>query len=604
MHKSIKYWIYFCAKVFILQSRAIMKTSPIHFIFFVVAITSALFSCKREPAVDFKRTDNNVIIRLEADPDRLNPLLSTSAYGRVVYEQIFSYLVVQDQATLEFIPQLVQSLPTREERGDSLIAFTYEIRKEAKWDDGSSITANDFVFSLKAALNPKVPAQRLRPYLAFIKELTVDSGNPKRFTVVSEKYILAEEAIGAAVPVMQESHYDKSGLLREIPLQDFLNAEKIAALAESDSRLTQFAEAFSAELYSRESAGVTGSGPYKLITWETGQRIALERKKDWWGDNVSGKAPALAAYPDQINFKIIADAVAALSALKAEEIDAASSIDPKDFKDLANTPLVSERYNLFSPPALANFFIYTNTTNPKLSDKRVRRALAYAMNPNEIIENIFYGYGQPVNGPVHPSTPYYHKELKPITQDIAKAKALLEEAGWSDSDNNGFVDKEINGKREELALSYLMTANREISKNVGILVQDNAKKAGIRIDLVAKEPTLILDDIKKRNYELAAGGRSLSNTFWDPKQNWHTLGDNRTGFGNAETDALIDEIRVTLEPAARTRKYKKLQEIIYDEQPEIYLFAPQDRVAIHKRFEAVPSSIYPGYAANTLRLKK
>jgi len=256
-----------------------MKTSPIHVILILVVIISTVFSCKREPAVDFKRTDNTVIIRLEADPDRLNPLLSTSAYGRVVYEQIFSYLVVQDQATLEFIPQLAQSLPTRQEKNDSLIAFTYEIRKEAKWDDGTPVTANDFVFSLKAALNPKVPAQRLRPYLAFIKELTVDSGNPRRFTVVSEKYILAEEAIGAAVPVMQESHYDKNGLLREIPLQDFLNAEKIAALSESDPRLAQFAEGFSAELYSRESAGVTGSGPYKLVTWETGQRISLERKK-------------------------------------------------------------------------------------------------------------------------------------------------------------------------------------------------------------------------------------------------------------------------------------------------------------------------------------
>ncbi len=581
-----------------------MKTSPIHVLILLTGLFSVIFSCKREPEVDFKRTDNTVIIRLEADPDRLNPLLSTSAYGRVVYEQIFSYLVVQDQATMEFIPQLAESLPRREERSDSLIEFTYEIRQEAKWDDGTPITANDFVFSLKAALNPKVPAQRLRPYLAFIKDLSIDANNPRKFTVVSEKYILAEEAIGAAVPVMQESHYDKAGLLKDIPFQQFLNAEGIAALAESDPRLAQFAESFSAELFSRESTGVTGSGPYKLNAWETGQRITLEKKTDWWGNALEEKAPALAAYPDQITFKIIPDAVAALSALKAEEIDAVSSIDPKDFKELANTPLVSERYNLFSPPALANFFIYTNTTNPKLSDKRVRQALAYAMNPAEIIENIFYGYGQPVNGPVHPSTSYYHKDLKPIAQDIAKAKTLLEEAGWSDSDNNGFLDKEINGKREELSLSYLMTANREISKNVGILVQDNAKKAGIRIDLVAKEPTIILDDIKKRNYELAAGGRSLSNTFWDPKQNWHTLGDNRTGFGNAETDALIDEIRITLEPAARTRKYKRLQEIIYDEQPEIYLFAPQDRVAIHKRFEAVPSSIYPGYAANTLRLKK
>lgn len=580
-----------------------MKTTaypPILLAWFVLA----LVSCKREPAVDFKRTDNTVIIRLDADADRLNPLLSTFAYGRVVYEQIFSYLVVQDPVTFEFIPQLAESLPERKETPEGLVAYTYEIREEAKWDDGSPVTANDYIFTLKAALNPKVPAQRLRPYLAFIKDVQVDPSNPRRFTALSEKYILAEEAIASAIPVMQESHYDKGGLLKQIPLKTFLDPEAIAALAESDPRPAQFAEAFGSENFSRESAGVTGSGPYRLDSWETGQRIVLAKKENWWGAKLGKSAPALEAYPDQLIYKVIPDAAAALNSLKAEEIDAISAIDPKDFKDLESTPLVSERYNLYSPPALINYFIYVNTSNPKLSDKRVRQALAHAVNTEEIIENVFYGYGEPTNGPVHPSTAYYNRELKPVPYNIEKAKALLAEAGWTDSDNNGYVDKEINGERVEMKLTYLMSANREVSKNVGLLVQDNAKRAGFNIELVAQEAGLILDAFKKRNYELGAGGRSSSNTLWDPKQSWHTQGDNRTGFGTPETDALIDEIRVTLDPEERTQKYKRLQEIIYDEQSEIYLLVPQERIAVHKRFEAKVSSLYPGYSPNSLRMKK
>ncbi len=573
-------------------------------LFWPVLLLLGFFACKREPAVDFKRTGNDVVVRLEADADRLNPLLSTTAYARIVYEQIFSYLVVQDPVTFEFIPQLAESLPERKEAADGLVGFTYEIRKEAKWDDGSPVTAADYVFTLKAALNPKVPAQRIRPYLAFIKKVEIDPSNPRRFTAYSEKYILAEEAIASAIPVLQESHYDKEGRLKSIPLEQFLDAEAIAALAESDERLAKFAEAFSAETFSRESAGVRGSGPYRLESWETGQRIVLVKKDQWWGARLGKSNKALEALPDQIAYKVITDAVAALNALKAEEIDAISLIDPKDFKDLQGTPLVAERYNLFSPLTLISYFIYVNTTNPKLSDKRVRQALAHAIDAQEIIDNVFYGFGEPVNGPVHPSTPYYHKDLKPITHNIEKAKTLLAEAGWADSDNNGYVDKEIDGQRVELALSYLMTANREVSRNVGLLIQDNAKRAGIRIELVGKEPNLIFDDLKKRNYELGAGGRSSPNTLWDPKQSWHTGGDNRTGFGTPETDALIDEIRVTLDPASRTAKYKKLQETIYDEQAEIYLLVPQDRIAIHKRFEAQPSPLYPGYSVNSLRLKK
>lgn len=580
-----------------------MKTS--HAFLLLLALSALIASsCKREPKVDFKRTDNTVIIRLEADPDRLNPVLSTSAYARVVFEQIFSYLVTQDPVTFEFVPQIAKSLPERRETPEGLIAFTYEIREEARWDDGSPVTANDFVFALKATLNPQVPAATRRTYLTFIKDLQTDPNNPRKFTVLSEKYILAEEAIGGVVPLMQEKHYDPQGLLRSIPLATFLNPEAIGELAKTDPRLAQFAERFSSETFSRDAAGVTGSGPYRLETWETGQRIVLTKKQNWWGEKAGKSASALAAYPDQITFKIIPDAVATLNALKAEEIDAASNLEANDFAELANTPLVAERYNLYSPASLINYFLYVNTTNPKLSDKRVRQALAYSINTQEIIDNVFNGYGQPVAGPVHPSAPYYNDDLKPIAQDIAKAKALLAEAGWNDTNNNGIVDKEINGQRVELSLQYLLAANREISRNVALLIQDNAKKAGIAIELVAKEPSALLDDFKSKNYEIGAGGRSYSNTLWDPRQSWHTQGDNRTGFGTPETDAIIDAIRVTLDEKTRTQQYKKLQQIIYDEQAEIYLLAPQDRIAVHKRFESQPSPIYPGYSIPHLRLKK
>jgi peptide/nickel transport system substrate-binding protein len=580
-----------------------MKSSAILPIL-LLGLTLSIVSCKQEPAVDFKRTDNSVVLRIEADADRLNPLLSTNIYGRVVYEQIFSYLIVQDPETGAFIPQLAANLPVRKELPDGNIAYTLEIRPEATWDDGTPVTAADYVFTIKAALNPSVPAQRIRPFLAFIKDIQTDPSNPRKFTVISEKYILSEEAIALALPVMQASHYDPQGLLRDIPLATFIDPAAIEQLAASDSRLNDFATTFVTELYSRDSKGVTGSGPYRLDSWETGQRIVLVKKENWWGEKLSSANPSFEAGPDQITFKVIADAVTALSALKAEEIDAISLIEPKDFLDLQQTDYVKERYTLSTFPAMINYFVYVNTTKPKLSDKLVRKALAHAINPQEIIDNVFYGFGSLTNGPVHPSLPYYHQGLKPFPHDIEKAKALLAQAGWKDSDNNGIVDKEIDGQRVELTLSYLMAANREVSKNVALLLQDNAKKAGIGIELVAKEPNMMFDDLKKLNYEIASGGRSLPGSLWDPKQSWHTQGDNRTGFGNPKTDALIDELRVTLDEKKRNELYRRLQEIIYDEQAEIYLFVPQDRVAVHKRFEVTLSSSYPGYIINRLRLKK
>lgn len=578
-------------------------TAALPFFLFLVLIT-AFSGCKREPAVEYKRTDNTVIVGMVGDADRLNPLLGTLANARMAYEQIFSYLVVQDPVTSEFYPQLAKALPEWKETAEGLLAFTFEIREEAKWDDGSPVTAVDYVFTLKAVLNPLVPAQRIRPYLSFIKKVETDGANPRRFTVYSEKYILAEEAIAAAIPVIQESHYDPDGLLKNVPIEQFLQPEVIAALAETNENLRKFAEVFSSEKYSREKGGVTGSGPYRLEMWETGQRIVLVKKENWWGSKVAKGNKALEAYPDQITIKLFQDAVTVLNALKAEEIDAMSGIDAKDFVELPDIASVSQRYAFSSPVSLSNFFIYLNTQTPLLADKQVRKALSHAVNAQEIIDNVFYGYGDPVNGPVHPSTDYYHKGLKPVEFNIEKAKSLLAQAGWTDSDNNGYVDKDINGVRTELKVSYLMNAAKETSKNLAVLLQDNAKKAGIHIELVAKDPVQIIGDTRTKNYETAGGGRSSSNTLWDPMQSWHTTGDNRTGFGTPETDALIEEIQVTMDEKARNEKYKKLQEIIYDEQVEIYLFVPRDRIAIHKRFEAETHSVFPGFSVHRFRLKK
>ena len=159
-------------------------TASLPILLFLVFIT-AFSACKREPAVEFKRTDNTVIVGMPADADRLNPLLATTAYARTVYEQIYSYLIWQDPVSGEFLPQLAKSLPERKETADGLVAYTFEIREEAKWDDGSPVTAGDFVFTLKAILNPKVAAQRIRPYVSFIKKVETDGANPRQLTVYS-----------------------------------------------------------------------------------------------------------------------------------------------------------------------------------------------------------------------------------------------------------------------------------------------------------------------------------------------------------------------------------------------------------------------------------
>lgn len=589
-----------------MQSKFLFRSWPLLCCFLL------LIGCKTEPstdtAVELGREENTLILQMDGEPDMLNPITTTSGFASFVCNQIFSYLVWIEPETLELKPTLAKAMPTIAaiEEGPYAggLSYTFNIHDEAVWDDGSPVTGHDYIFTLKAALNPNIPAQRVRSHLTLIKDVEVNAENPKEFTVfTSEKFATGKEHVSSTLPLMPAYVYDPNQLLAEIPLTDFTDEEKIKGLAETDDRLKQFATAFLEPKFARDKGFVVGAGPYTLEKWETGQAVELIKKENWWGDQIADKYPTLAAYPDKIIFRPNPNAAAVSAAIKEGIIDIASNFNPKDFLELEKVDFVKNQYDFHRPLSLVSYFIYVNTENPKLNDKRVRKAIAHSINVDEIIENLYYDFGSRNASPVHPSVEYYNDQLQPPAFDIEKAKALLKEAGWEDSNQNGIVDKEIDGEQVELSLKYMLTSNRELSRKLGLNIQSSAKKAGIDIQLDPMEINLIFQNLKGRTYELGGGGRALSPTIWEPRQSWHTLGDNRTGFGNAETDQLIEAIQVELDKDKRNQMYKELQAIIHEEQPEIYLFVPQGRIISHKRFNAPTSAYFPGYFPNLVQLK-
>ena len=580
-------------------------------------ISILLTSCESEPqekntiCSDIGRPLNTVITRLDADPDRINPLLSTDRFAYTVYEQIFQFLLVPDPSTMEMIPQLVKSRAITEDITDGPnaggVAYTFEIHDAAVWDDGSPVTGNDYVFTLKAVLNPHVQAQRLRPYLTNIRDVNVDEANPKKFTVItSEKYIVGEEAVGNTFPVLPAYNYDPQNLLGEIPITSFTDPDQLASIADENEALKTFATNFQEPKFSSEAGTITGSGPYKFEEWITGDQINLSKKTNWWGDQLIETYPALEAFPERLVFKPISNAATALAALKAGEIDVISNIDPKDFSEIQDQALVTDCYTLATPPSLVSLFFNLNTESEKLQEPEVRRAIAHAVDVNTVLQNLYFGFGERTATPVMPSLPSYNKDLPLIDFDIEKSKSLLQEAGWKDSNNNGTVDKEINGETVELELKYLLTANREISRNLALMIQNTLNQVGIKLNIVAQEFRTNLQDFRSGNYDMGSAGTTVPPT-WDPKQVWHTSskggGSNYTGFGNAETDALIDKIRMTLDIDERMVLYKEMQKKIYDETPRVYMFVPTARVAIHNRFDPVTTPNFPNFVVNKLKLK-
>ncbi len=582
----------------------------------VVACEEATPPTNADPSV--KQTENTnankaeLVIHEIDDPDGMNPITANAANSLYIHNNLFSKLLVYDLQTLNLTPQLAVALPEIKVLEDGPYAggmsLTYEIHPEAKWDNGQPITAADYIFTIKAIKNPKVNSAQIRPYFEFLVAIKVDPDNDRKFTVYSNNlYFRAEESSGQEAFVLPEYHYDPEGLMQGYTIEQLSDPANQEALLR-DPTITRFAQSFNAPEFNRDPELVVGSGPYKLTEWSVRQRIVLERKSDWWGDNVEGR-PTLEAFPPKIIYRVISDMTAAITNAKDGQVDVIRTIPPTKFMELKDDPKFSSNFDLSTPNQFAYHYIGFNMKRPQFSDKRVRRAIAHLIDRDEMIGAIFEGMAVKTNGPINPNKDYYNKNLKDIEYNPEKAAELLKEAGWADSDGDNILDKVIGGKKVDMDIEFKYNQGNTVRKNIGQILKDEAARVGIKVRLTPVEFAKLLSDADERNFDMVALAWVKTPGLDDMKQVWHSEADrqggsNRVGFGTPESDRLIDQIRVTLEKEKQKELYLRVQEIIYDEQPYVFLFVPAERIAINNRFDGTEVSPQrPGYREASFKLR-
>ena len=557
-------------------------------------------------------TGNTVYVRLGNEPTTLNLLITEDASSIHIGNQIFQPLLEFDPKTLELTPVLAKSRPTVTQidtgscKGGA--SYTYEIREEATWGDGAPVTAADVVFTIKTILNRKSGASNYRTSIDFIRNVTIDATNPKKFTFWTDKrYILAETNLGT-LPIFSEKAYDTEGSLKNISVSDLIKAVKDSTVKLDAAALVAFGTQFQQPKFSREPSGVVGSGPYQLVEWKSGERIVLKKKTNWWGDKLAASVPSLKALPDQIFFKLVTDETAAMALVKDGQFDVATRLSPKQFSEMQKEPKMAEMYTFLTPPTNNVAFLGINCKDIKLNDRRTRHAIAHLVNTTDLIKIIMNGFAEPCATPFLPSKPYYDATIKNPEYSLEKARALLAEAGWKNTNGDSTLDKRINGKQTEFVLRYSFAAGTAASKNLGLILQDDAKKVGIKIELVTLDTKGFAEAKKKRDFDLFLGQHGLSIALDDPKESWATVnntpdGGNQFQFENRQADVLIDKIRSELDQTKRNVLYKQFQKLVTDEQPAIFLFATKDRIVLNKRFEITTTSRRPGYILGQFKLK-
>ena len=525
-----------------------------------------------------------LIVRYEGEPDKLNPLLSTSTYANYAMfgansSQIYEFLMAYDMKDWTFTKPLIASAPP-EVSADHL-TYTFPIREGIKWHDGQMLTPNDVLFTFKAAMCPLVDSAQYRSYLGDLTDVQID-GNKIRF-IVSKPNVNNVSNLGNILAIVPKHVFDPEGLLDSVTFKDIIGPK-----GKTDPKIKKFADQFNGHPANRAPVG---TGPYKFEKWDTGKELSMVRNDEYWGTK---------PYLDRVVVRFIADYTAALTALKAGEIDLVQRLQPIQYAQQTNGPAFDQQFTKAKYSLPGVFYIVWNNERPFLKDKRVRQALTMLVDRQKIIETLRFGLGKIATGPLNPNSYDYNPNINPWPYDPKRAAQLLDEAGWTDHDGDGIRDKD----GVKFKFEFLGGTGSTIFTQLSPVLRDAFQKAGIEMTERIVEFNVMSENLKDHKFDAASIG-TTSDLVQDPYQIWHSSaaqnrGSNWSSFKNAESDHLLEQARLEFDPEKRKELYWKWQEIIHDEQPYTFLYDLEDPAAYSKRFQNVQwIPLRPGYDLNT-----
>lgn len=563
--------------------------------------------CGNSTKIDTQKKSEpySVKCRLISEPSNLNSILANDPMKTVILPYLNPGLITIDFKTLDWTPVVAAELPESKILPDGRQIISVKIRPQARWDDNTPVTAKDIEFTLKTILNPGIQSGSFRGFLSSLDSFALDPADPLRYSMIFKEYYFIADRIAADMDPIPAHIWDSNHALDSVSLLSMIRNN---STKKELNILSTFAAKFMEK--SADRTFMHGCGPYKLEKWDAGQRITLTKKDNWWGDSLSGQSVLFQAYPTKIIFEIIKDNQTAIAALKSGDIDVMYGIDPLTFtKDLPASAAFTDNFNTFTPNLMSYQSIGINTKNPILSDTSVRKALACMVNIPDMIKVACFGLGKPSATYVHPDNNKWRNTLlNPADFNPEMAKKILSTSGWADSDGDGILDKNIKGRKTKFSLSIIFNNTNATREKIANMYADELKKNGIEAKLESVDLPVMITRMTSHSYDLYVGGLASSVTEPDPYQLWHTAsyatGSNLSGFGNAASDEVINQIRKESDPKKRHELQKQLQKMVHDAVPVIYILNEKERIAINKKFDnVVVSDQRPGFWLGSLTLK-
>jgi peptide/nickel transport system substrate-binding protein len=455
----------------------------------------------------------------------LIPTLTSDQSSYEVGGLIYDGLVKTDK-DLNLAPAMAQSWTYSRDCLD----LTFKLRQDIKWHDGYPFTSADVVFTYQAMINPKTPA----PFKeGFLLVKSVDA--PDAYTVrvhYDKPYARAVETWGTSIlPKHLLQSFADAGTLRESP----------------------------------QNSQPVGTGPYRFQEWKPGEKVVLVANPDFY----EGRP-----YLSRIVYRVIPSQATIFLELKANGVDYVNTLTGIQYARQTEYPAFRKAYHKFRYPASDYTFLGFNLKDPRFADRRVREAFAHAINKQELIDGVRLGLAREATGPIRPGTWAYTDKVTRFAYDPEKAKALLAEAGWKDRDGDGLVEDRT-GK--PFTLTIRTNQGNDERKKIAEIVQQRLKEVGVQADIQLIEwAAFIKEFVKPRRFEVVVLGLG---TGIDPDQFvvWHSSQRgpdqmNRTGYDNPEVDRLLEAGRMSCVQSERVRYYHRIQEILAEDLPMIFLY--------------------------------
>jgi len=409
------------------------------------------------------------------------------------------------------------------------LTLTFRLKENVTWHDGHPFTADDVVFTYETMINPKTPTSYREDFYAVESVTTVD---PHTVRVRYKRpYAKALQSWGVwMLPRHLLERYVREGRIREAP---------------------------------QNWRAPIGTGPYRFHELRAGEKIVLVANPDYFDGR---------PHISRVVFRIIPSQATIFLELKAKGIDAAG-LTALQFKRQTDYPAFRKAYNKFRYPANAYTYLGFNLKDPRFADRRVRQALAHAINKWELIDGVLLGFGREATGPYKPGTWAYNGNVKRYAHDYEEAQKLLAAAGWRQRNAQGILVKD----GRPFTFELLTNQGNEERKKVAEIVQASLKQLGVVVEIRTIEWAAFLKEyIKKRRFEAIILGWGIGQ---DPDQYeiWHSSKTgpddlNHTSYANPEVDDLLERGRASCLQEERVKHYHRLQEVLAEEQPIVFLY--------------------------------